>query len=394
LLQEEDQVARQFLADFPEKIEALCLLGDVCRACGHSREAAKCWETCLKLDPRCAAAHHGLGILALECKEYEEAARRWRVAIQSDPRMPGVHLGLGRTLIQLGRPAEAIPELQQEVAIDPKAYTAWLALGQAYLDVNAFQQARQSYEKAAQLQPEDWHAYYGLVAACEGLGQSDKAQEYRQIFQKFKAVGLETYYREVNARRDLASITQRVALDHSRAARGYFAAGNLRQAEEHWRRAAELAPKDTACRRALAALYQRTNRDEEALHVYQQLRDLDPQNPVYHFNVGAFAAGLRRFDDAEAAFRKAIRLAPRRAEAYRALASLYLDTLQKLPEARTLAETAAKLEPSAANFNLVALACHLGGDREAALLSLERAIKLDPGNERYRQVYAHLKQAK
>jgi Flp pilus assembly protein TadD len=294
----------------------------------------------------------------------------------------------------LGKPAQAVPELEQELHIAPKAYLDFFILGQAYLQLNAYGKAKQSYEKAAQLQPDDWHAYYGLADACEKLGESEQAEGYRETFQRLKSAELEDFYRGLRAHDDLAAVGQRVSEVHCRAGRAYCDAADFRKAEQHWRRAAAIAPKDTACRLELAALYQHTNQDQEALRVYEQLREIEPASADYQLNAGVAAARLRRFDAAETAFRQAIQLAPRQPEAYCALAALYLKTGQKLSEARTLAETALRLQPSAANFVRAAEAYDKNGEREKALSALQRAMALDPGNQRYRRLYELLKQRK
>jgi tetratricopeptide (TPR) repeat protein len=394
LLEEEEAVAHRMATDFPDRPRALCLLGDVYQARGRSVEAAKYWETCLKLDQHFAQAHDRLGTLAMSKAEYEEAARRWRAAIAIDPAMAGVHGGLGRALMYLGKPAEAIPELEQEARITPQAYLNFFVLGQAYWQLNAYDKAKQNYERAAALRPDDWHVYYGLASACEKLEEADKAQQYRETFQKLKAADLHAYYVDLRTRDDLETVRRRVFEVHLGAGRAYHDAGKLPAAEEHWRRAAALAPKDTACRLELAGLYQRAGRDEEALQIYEQLRELDPASADYQLNAGVAAARLRRFETAEAAFRKAVALGPRQADAYRALATLYLKTMRNLGEARKLAETAVELQPSAANYFLLSEACDKNGDREKALATLERATRLDPGNPRYQRMYDLLKQRK
>jgi tetratricopeptide (TPR) repeat protein len=394
LLNEEYEVARRLAIDFPDKAFPLCLLGDTCKAQGNSTEAAKYWEACLKLDPRFAVAHYRLGVLALTKTDYEEAVRRCRAAVKIDPTIPGVHGGLARALMFLGKPDEAIPELEQELRVTPKVYLDLVILGQAYLQLNACDKAMQRYEEATQLQPNDWHAYYGLADVCEKRGESERAERYREAFQRLKSAELEDFYRGLKEHDDQAAVAQRVSETYCRAGRAYCEVGNLRQAEEHWRRAAAIAAKDTACRLELAAFYQRTGQDQAALRTYGELQEIDPACAGYAFNAGVAAARLQRFDAAETAFRKAIQLAPRQADAYGALAALYLKTGQKLGEARTLAETAVRLEPSAANLTRAAEAYDKNGELDKARSSLQRAIALDPDNERYQRLYELLKQRK
>ena len=56
---------------------------------------------------------------------------------------------------------------------------------------------------------------------------------------------------------------------------------------------------------------------------------------------------LKRFEEAERAYRRAIELTPLRAGGYAALASFFLQTQRNLDEAGLLAEKAVALEPTA-----------------------------------------------
>jgi tetratricopeptide (TPR) repeat protein len=326
LLKEEMEVARQLVKEFPAEASALALLGDVYMRQGNAVEAVKCWEGCVKLNPKVAMAYNRLGTSALKRGEYEEAVRLWRKAVEIDPAMSGVHGGLGRALLYLGKPQEALMELQQEVRISPQESLEYFLLGQAYLQLNDYEKARKNYEKAAQLQPDASRTYYGLANACEKLGESDKAKEYREKFQKLLAEESDASHRDLDRCADLASLRERVVVSHIIAGQIYRQSGGLKKAEE--------------------------------------------------------------------AFRKVIQLAPRRCDGYRELAMLYLNAGRKLDEARSLAQAAVRLEPSAANFRLLGEACDRNSDRQGALSAMERAIALEPGNDQYRRIYGWLKQRK
>jgi len=106
--------------------------------------------------------------------------------------------------------------------------------------------------------------------------------------------------------------------------------------------------------------------------------------------IGILSAHLKRFDDAEEAFRTMITLAPQKPDGYRELARLYLKTGQKLPQARQLAEKALTLEATAANYFVLSWACYANGDIANALPAIKRAIKLDPGNQQYPRLYKQI----
>ncbi len=64
---------------------------------------------------------------------------------------------------------------------------------------------------------------------------------------------------------------------------------------------------------------------------------------------------------------------------------------RKLPEARKLAEKAVALEKTGENFFILSWACNVNGDRASAMSAIQQAIKLEPGNIEYRQMYEQLK---
>jgi len=387
-------VAQQLVKDFPAETAALVVLGTIYEARGNSVEAVKCWERCLKLNPKFAMAYHRLCMNAIKKTEYEEAIRLGRKADEIDPTMSGVHGSMGRALLYLGKPREAAVELEKEVRISPRASLEFFLLGQAYLQLNEYEKAKTNYEKAAQLDPNDPRTYYSLATACDKLGESDKAQEYQEKFDKLKTEEWNALRRGLIRYDELAVLRGRVAAVRLGAGRRYFQSGNAAKAEEHLRRSLVLAPANSLCLRELARFYQIAHREQDALAVCERLRAVEPGDVINLLNIGVANARLQRFDAAEAALQKAMELAPRQVETYQALAGVYLKTGRKLPEARSLAETAVRLQPTAANYRLLAEACDKNGDGQGALSAMERAIALEPNNDQYRRIYERWKQRK
>jgi tetratricopeptide (TPR) repeat protein len=126
--------------------------------------------------------------------------------------------------------------------------------------------------------------------------------------------------------------------------------------------------------------------------MYKKISEIQPESPVSYLVIGILSAHLKRFDDSEEAFRKLIKLAPQKSDGYRELARLYLKKGQKLPQARQLAEKAVALEATATNYFVFSWACYANGDIANALPAIQRAIKLDPGNQQYPLLYKQIQQ--
>jgi tetratricopeptide (TPR) repeat protein len=82
-----------------------------------------------------------------------------------------------------------------------------------------------------------------------------------------------------------------------------------------------------------------------------------------------------------------VQLAPNVAAGYRALAKFYLNTKRQSARARELAMAAVKLEPVADSYFVLGWASASNNKLSEARAALSRAIKLDPDNKTYRQLY-------
>ena len=267
---------------------------------------------------------------------------------------------------------------------------AYRTLGQAYQRLGEHAKAKERYEAALALKPDFAGACYGLIAVCARLGEREKAKEYQTRFNAIKAAGQKQGRRVRSAWDPLAITLQNVAKTHTDVGRVLNAQGDGAGAKKLWRRAAELDPKNAACRAFLGMLYRQANETPKALAMYEQAIRIEPENGELHQNAGMLYVRLNRLDEAEAAFKKVISLAPRRSEGYFGLARLYLLSGRNLDEALPLAHTAVRLAPVASNYATLSQVCEKTGDHAGALQAIERAVSLAPNDARYRQLREQL----
>ena len=100
----------------------------------------------------------------------------------------------------------------------------------------------------------------------------------------------------------------------------YRDAGKFDQAEELLRQAAGLDPKNVACLLELASLYQKNSQPAKALQIYKKISEVEPENPICYVGIAMLSVQLKRFGDAEKAFRKVIELAQQSSTGNRNLA--------------------------------------------------------------------------
>ncbi|TKJ37857.1 MAG: hypothetical protein CEE38_07265 [Planctomycetes bacterium B3_Pla] len=394
LKKEEMQLTQQLLRDFPGNDVILAFVGSVYRQHGNNTEAVKLLNKALELNPNRPDVYNALGSIAFAKGSYEEAITYLNRALKIDTRQPGLRSSIAFSLMALGRYTEAIEQLDNNVQIFPKSVYSHFLLGQACLQQKDYDNAREHYLTAIELDQNYVNAYYGLFTAYSRLERQDKAREYMAAFRRLKAEEIEASKARDKLYDDLVLMRQTIAENQIFAARIYQAGGRSDKTEELLQKAAILNPKNIICLKELAGLYSTTNRPTEALKMYKRISESEPQNPACFFNVGVISAMLKRFDDAEEALRKVIKLAPEDSRGYRELAWLYLNTKKSHSQARKLAEKAVKLEKTAVNYYLLACACDMNGDRTNALEAAEQAIQLDPGNVEYKQIYQRIKNRK
>jgi tetratricopeptide (TPR) repeat protein len=391
LKKETINAAIQLTKDFPKDAEAFFLLGFVYRNQGNSEKAVMYWERCVELDRNHTKAYHGMGEVALDKGEYEKAVELWQRVLEIDPRLPGVYNSLAGALMCLGKTEESIKAFQKDIEISGQSVHSQFMLGKQYQLLKEYERAGKCYEAVIKMAPGYTQAYHGLATVSERLGQKDKFEKYMEKFRKLKAEEMKVLKERDSAFDDLASVRQSVAQALTDVGQLYSLRRSSAKAEKLLQRAATLDAKQPECRILLTSLYQQDGKVTQALELHEQLAMIEPHNAVHHGNIGVLSVQLQRYDRAEKAFRKAIELAPKQSFGYHYLAYLYLITNIKPPEARKLAEKAVALEKTGKNFFILGWACHVNGDRASAMSAIQKAIKLEPGNNEYRQMYEDLK---
>jgi tetratricopeptide (TPR) repeat protein len=325
-------------------------------------------------------------------EEYEEAITLRKRALEVDANLPGLRSALASAMMMAGKHTEAIEQLEKNVQLFPKSVYSHFLLGQTYLQQKDYENAKTHYKRATELDEKYVNAYYGLFTACSRLKQQDEASEYMVVFKKLKA----EERKDLKDRKvvfDDASETQKaVAETYMHAGKMYQDQGKMDKAQEMMERAIALDQKNTLFLMELASSYGMSNRMTEAVEVHKKISEIEPLNPVCFLNIGLISARLKRFNDAEEALLKVIKLAPKESSGYRLLAQLYLETQRNLAKTKELAEKAVAFEATAFNYYLLGWACDVNGDTANAFSALKRAVELDPKNPKYQQMLRHIKE--
>jgi tetratricopeptide (TPR) repeat protein len=154
---------------------------------------------------------------------------------------------------------------------------------------------------------------------------------------------------------------------------------HLEKAIKLWQRGAEISPEWFFWYNQGVA-FTDLKRYDETEAAYRKAIELNPSEATPYYNLGCLLDDLKRYDEAEAAYRKAIELNPSYATAYSNLGIL-LKTLKRYDEAEAAYRKAIELNPSEAPpyYNLGSLLDDLKRYDEAEA-AYRKAIKLNPSD--------------
>jgi tetratricopeptide (TPR) repeat protein len=138
----------------------------------------------LEIDPRFAAAHHYLGVLAEQSGDIEDAEACYRRAIASDTDYSLPHVRLGYLCFDRKEYENARRHFDAAAAIDPEDHLAQVGLGEIARWRRDYGEQLERCERAAELSPDDSNVRNQLGTAFDALGRHDEAvAEYERALE-------------------------------------------------------------------------------------------------------------------------------------------------------------------------------------------------------------------
>ncbi len=168
--------------------------------------------------------------------------------------------------------------------------------------------------------------------------------------------------------------------------------GKPKEARNEFEGALMMSPDALAPRLGLVDVYTQLRDYEEALFQVNEALKVHDDQPDVHGRKAYILEKLERFDEAEAAYRKAIELQPRHVNSLNNLAYLLAEKRKNKAEALKLARKAYALSPgNPAIMDTLGYVLHLNGEDEEAVRLLERAAEMLPNQP---DVKRHLEAAR
>ncbi len=294
-----------------------------------------------------AAASLQRGYHAAQAGYLEAAIREYRQAVAADPSNPEARRSLAGALIESGDPAAAVEQLRELLRIDPNPAGAHFTLAETLDQLGAADEALEHYQEAVALAPRFRNFRRALARA---LIRARRGAEALPHLRRLIADDPQ----DMAARIDLAELL--AASADGEAAREQFRAvldGDSRP------------PQRVAAHRGLARLLAREGALDAALERLDSAVRLAPEDPLTRVTLGHLLGQAGRFDEAAAAYRRALEIEPGNEQARLAEATALVlgkrpaeavrrleEAVVLLPDSLDLADTLARLLAAAPTAEL------------------------------------------
>jgi tetratricopeptide (TPR) repeat protein len=137
-------------------------LGLALAASGDHAAAVDAYRNAIQLNADFPDAHYNLGNALLKLKRFDEAIDAYQIAVQSRPQHVDAHINLGSALAGAARYAEAIDAFRQAISLDPNHAEAHMNLGLALVEERKFDEAIPVLRRSISLDPSSGESHWLL----------------------------------------------------------------------------------------------------------------------------------------------------------------------------------------------------------------------------------------
>jgi tetratricopeptide (TPR) repeat protein len=395
-LEEAASVYRRLLADHPNHVDALHLLGvlaqqqgdprravelisraielqpnsadfhanlaEAYRAQGQLERALSAARSALELVPNHAAAANNLALTLLDQGNHPEAVHWFRQALQSNPHAATIHNNLGNALRLLRHPGPALEHFRRAVALDANLAEAHANLGQLLLEQYQRPAALTHCQKAVRLAPQLAQAHSNLGNLLRELGRLAEARA--------------CYEEALRLRPDLGLV-------YNNMGQLLQEEGRPQEAIPWYHQALEREPNSARIHTHLASALEEQDLYDEAAPRYRQALLIDPNCADAHNGLGHALHEKGQFPEAIAEYHEVLRLHPGHAPVYCNLGIIF-EELGKMDEAKGHYRQAVQLDPDHAGA-YSQLATMLRAQLPAEDLAAMQRLLAQPGTGQARE---------
>ena len=303
---------------------------------GDVAAAKAAFARALSLNPKDAAAHAYLGIIADREGDLNEAEKHFAAAVAADVASPAAHNNYGTILLKRGRTNEAAAEFERSLKLDARQPSALVNLAQIHFargTPESLRQARALFTRAQELAPDAEIARALVVVALRLDDKPAAAASYRdyaaRVGQAPASVTVATARGELGSALMQAGLFNEAAAELSAAlaqepanvqlilqlARAHLARKDVPAAGRTLEGAVARGIQSGEIYAALAEVYEVSGHVENAIPAMRLAIERDPKNETYRFRYAMLltdtkvpAAAIIRLQEALKEFPNSVKL--------------------------------------------------------------------------------------
>jgi tetratricopeptide (TPR) repeat protein len=325
---------KQITARDPKDMESWLSLGRLYRVSSDSVEAEKAYKRAMEIDPNNEDALTGLALVYSDVGDTKKAIEMLRVVTERDP-SPRTLEALAQSYDQMRDYKSAVEVLKKAVDVSPDNPRFKRELARALLLSEQFDEALKLYNQIASEDPKDAQTQLRIAEIYRQKREYDKARQALDKARQLDSENLDVRYEEVNLLADQGKTDEAIkslkSMLDDMVKKNYSASekGNRLMLLER-----------------LSQLYRSGKKYSEAMEVFKQMSDLDPENNAVKLGRASLLAEMGKVDEGVAEARKiqsGDRAKDRELEIF--IAQLY-ERGKKYPEMAKSLEAAEKLSES------------------------------------------------
>ncbi len=362
---------------------------------------------------RSAKLYSALGSTYEQRKEYKKAIDAFKKAIQLDRDNLDAIRGLAENLMNDGQTDAALEQYKVIADANPEDAQTYLRIGEIYRRQGKYDQALESLKKADTMVPDSLEVPYNMAAVYQAQGRYDEALKllqdlvkktekpdtsYSQADRNNRAIFVErlgmVYRDQENYPAAVETFRKMLTLGDENAKRGYQDIIDTYRESKQWaqatataREAVQKLPNDREVRMVLDAQLADTGEADKALADVRSMLNGKPEDREIYITLAQMNTRLKRWSDAEEALNRAESLsttAEDKEYVYFLRGSTY-EREKKYDEAEAEFKKVLSIHPqSAVVLNYLG---YMNADRgvrlDESLNYIKQAVNLDPANGAY-----------
>jgi tetratricopeptide (TPR) repeat protein len=273
--------------------------------------------------PDFALAHNDLGVLYYHTDDRQKAQHHYERAVELMPANINFQKNLADFYcLERGRIEDALKIYVGILTTDPQDVETLMATAHICKAMEKFDDARDFFSQVLQIEPLNAVAreqleLLGKLSVEAQAGTEPVEDIYRRFQEQLDTLSPKEAIAELET---IIHSYPDFAIGHNDLAVFYYNSGNKQKAVQHYQMAAHLQPDNMTLQKNLADfLFVEEGRMEEALQIYVNILQVQPEDTETLLISGHICVALRKFEDAAEFYRRVLALDPDNQDADRNL---------------------------------------------------------------------------